>query len=529
MLESMRENSNGGVEEILETIKEASQILSERTGDREVLREILEVLEKKLRMLRGTIMLVSADGSELGLEAVHAATPVVSGDARYRKGEGVTGLVLEKGIPSIIPDIASESRFQNRIYKNRPKESGPLSFICVPVKIGREILGTLSVDVESKPMEVLRCYSRLLEIIASLISADIKARRIRRIEKEILEKENRRLHLALKDISGPEKILGKSKSMQEVYTRIHQVAASDTTVVIRGGSGTGKEMIAGAIHFMSNRAKGPFLKVNCASLNENLLESELFGHEKGAFTGAQFQRKGIIEESENGTLFLDEIGDMPLSLQVKMLRVLQEKEFQRMGSAKVIKANVRFITATHRPLEQMIREGSFRQDLFYRIHVFPIHVPSLGERREDILLLADHFIKKFSLKNSKDVRRISTAAIESLLAYHWPGNVRELENAIEFAVLVADGHVLHAHHLPPSIQMPDKTAEKSEIMDLKNRVRVMEKDLIIDALKRSRGNVSAAGRELGLGERVVRYKISQLDINIRQFCPWNDSTEQSRK
>ena len=522
MLKETEESKDEGFEEILGTISEAARILSERTGDREVIKDILEVLRKRHGMLRGTIMLVSEDGSELGLDAVHAELPVSNGEVKYRKGEGVTGLVLETGAPSIIPDIALETRFQNRIYKDRLRENGSLSFICVPVKIGNEILGTFSVDMECKPLTTLSIYCRVLEIVASLISADIKARRIRRIEKENLEKENQRLHLALKDISGPEKILGRSKSIQEVYTRIHKVAPSETTVLIRGESGTGKEMIAGAIHFLSNRSKGPFLKINCASLNENLLESELFGHEKGAFTGAQYQRKGIVEEAENGTLFLDEIGDMSPALQVKMLRVLQEKEFQRMGSSKVIKANVRFIAATHRPLEKMIQEGTFRQDLFYRIHVFPIRVPSLGERREDILLLADHFIKSFSVKNNKDVRRISTAAIESLLAYHWPGNVRELENAIEFAVLLADGHVLHAHHLPPSIQMPDKRTEKNEIMDLKNRVRVMEKDLIIDALKRSRGNISAAGRELGLGERVVRYKIIQLGINVNQFCPWEN-------
>jgi Nif-specific regulatory protein len=304
--------------------------------------------------------------------------------------------------------------------------------------------------------------------------------------------------------------------MRAVYQAIHQVAASDTTVLIRGESGTGKELVAHAIHYSSPRAKGPFVKVNCAALSENLLESELFGHEKGAFTGAIATRKGRIEEAEGGTLFLDEIGDFSAATQVRVLRVLQEREFERVGSNRTQKANVRILAATNRDLEQAVETGRFRQDLYYRVNVFPIFLPPLRERKDDILLLADHFVEKHAARMVKDVRRISTPAINMMVAYHWPGNVRELENCIERAVLLSTDGVIHGHHLPPTLQTSD-ASDTVGTGTLQERVAVFERDILVDALKRSGGNIAAAAKDLGTTPRILGYKTKQLGLDYRRF------------
>jgi Nif-specific regulatory protein len=305
--------------------------------------------------------------------------------------------------------------------------------------------------------------------------------------------------------------------MRDVYRQIHQVSRSDTTVLIRGESGTGKELVAHAIHYASLRADGPFIKINCAALNENLLESELFGHEKGAFTGAIQTRKGRLEEGNNGTIFLDEIGDFSPAIQVKLLRVLQEREFERVGSNRTSKTNARIITATSRDLEKCVDQGTFRQDLYYRINVFPIFLPPLRERKDDILLLADFFVERYSKKLGKDVRRITTPAINMMVSYHWPGNVRELENCIERAVLLSSDGVIHGHHLPPTLQTSDASGTAG-IGSLKERVNLFERDLIIDALKRCDGNLAAAARDLKTTARIMRYKVRELDIDYRRYC-----------
>jgi Nif-specific regulatory protein len=300
--------------------------------------------------------------------------------------------------------------------------------------------------------------------------------------------------------------------MRGVYQEIHQVARSDTTVLIRGDSGTGKELVAHAIHYASRRARGPFLKVNCAALSEGLLESELFGHEKGAFTGAIQLRKGRIEGAEGGTLFLDEIGDFSPATQVKLLRVLQEHEFERVGSSKMRRANVRIIAATSRNLEQAVEEAAFRQDLYYRVNVFPIFLPPLRDRKDDILLLADHFVEIYSKKMGKDVRRISTPAINMMTAYHWPGNVRELENCIERAVLLSGDRVIRAHHLPPTLQTSEATGTVGT-GSLAERVALFEREIIVDALKRSGGKMAPAARDLATTPRILAYRVDKLGID----------------
>jgi Nif-specific regulatory protein len=304
--------------------------------------------------------------------------------------------------------------------------------------------------------------------------------------------------------------------MREVFQMISQVCRSNATVLIRGESGTGKELVANAIHFNSPRATHAFVKVNCAALPVTLIESELFGHEKGAFTGAIKQKRGKFELANKGTIFLDEIGSIGLDVQANLLRVLQEKEFERVGGTQTIKADVRIIAATSKNLEQAVEDETFRGDLYYRLNVFPIYLPPMRERKTDILLLADHFLENYAQENKKDIRRFSTPAIDMLMQYHWPGNVRELENCIERAVLLCEGGVIRSYHLPPTLQ----TGEQSDTVptrSLDEAVTSLEKEMIIDALKNTRGNMAMAAELLQTTVRKFVYKVKKHGVDFRQY------------
>lgn len=503
-------------EKQLEALTLVSEILASNTGQKQMLEEILLVLEKSLTFLRGTILLLSKDKCILSVEAVTENTTGINHDVRYMRGEGIVGKVVATGQISIIPKISEEPQFRDRIHRRREFSTEDFSFICVPIKIENEIVGTLSTDIPYSLQLNLSSEVKVLSIVSSMIANHVKARRVAKHEREILEDEILRLRHALGDNFKPENIIGNSKGIRDAFLKVHRVSKTNTTVLIRGESGTGKELIASAIHFGSSRANEKFVKVNCAALNENLLESELFGHEKGSFTGASALRIGRIEEAEGGTLFLDEFGEISQSLQIKLLRFLQEKEFQRVGSNVTIKADVRIIAATNRNLEKAIRESLFRSDLYYRINVFPIFLPPLRERKEDILPLANHFITKFSRKLNKPIRRISTMAISMLMDYHWPGNIRELENCIEHAIIVCDNNVIHGYDLPATLQMPNSN-EVKQIGNLRSRINSLERDTIIDALKHAHGNISIAAKELGYTSRMIRYRIERLKIDYKQY------------
>jgi Nif-specific regulatory protein len=496
----------------MEVLADIGQLLSTQSGQRQMLADVLQELEQELGMIRGTIMLLSSDESELFVAVASNVSNEDCASIRYRRGEGVIGSVIQTGQVAIIPSISEEPRFINRIHqREQGGKAADGSFICVPIRLGSEVVGTLSVDLSVANAEYLRGRAKFLGIVASMIAYDVKSRRVEAFQRQHLEAENLRLRNALKEQFRPENIIGNSNVMREMYLKIHQVAASDTTVLIRGESGTGKELVASAVHYNSPRAQRSLVKVNCAALSESLLESELFGHEKGAFTGALYARAGRLEEAEGGTLFLDEIGDFSPGIQVKLLRVLQEREFERVGSNKTIKADVRIIAATNQDLEACVASGLFRQDLYYRINVFPIFLPPLRERKDDILQLADHFVARYAKKMGKEVRRISTPAINMMFSYHWPGNVRELENCIEYAVLLSTDGVIHGHNLPPTLQLPGPS-EASDQGQLRSRVRVLEKDMLVDALKSCDGNVAAAARQLGITPRMARYKLKQQGI-----------------
>ncbi len=344
------------------------------------------------------------------------------------------------------------------------------------------------------------------------LNLDELLHRVHRVrERHHLVRENRELREALTERHRVEGIVGDSGQMQEVLSLVRRVAPSDATVLIRGESGTGKELIARALHYASPRAAGPLVKVNCAALAESLLEAELFGHEKGAFTGAIASRKGRFELADGGSIFLDEIGDLPPHLQVKLLRVLQEREFERVGSSRPVKVDVRLLAATHRNLEALVREGRFRDDLYYRINVVTIMLPPLRERREDLSPLIDHFLRTFAEKNGKTVRGMTREAREALLRYDYPGNIRELENLMERAVVLTRDDVIGMEDLPLTLEAP--AAPSGERAGLIAAVEGLERRMMREALAKAEGTQTRAAELLGISERVLRYKLRKYGLS----------------
>ncbi|MEZ5344657.1 MAG: sigma 54-interacting transcriptional regulator [Pyrinomonadaceae bacterium] len=388
--------------------------------------------------------------------------------------------------------------------------------LCVPVILSDKCLGLLAVETGPDTHGEDKHDETVFSLIASMIAQTLRIDYAVAEERQRLLEENTSLKNELKKKYDFSNIIGNSSEIRQVYEQVTQVARSNATVLLRGESGTGKELIAHAIHYNSLRSKKPFVVVNCAALPEALIESELFGYEKGAFTGADKRKIGRFEMADGGTLFLDEIGDLPPQTQVKLLRVLQERKFERLGGTETLAVNVRLITATNKNLENEIADGNFREDLFYRLNVFTIFLPPLRKRKSDILLLAEHFLEKYEIEHNKRVRRISTPAIDMLTCYHFPGNVRELENAIERAVLVCDSNVIHGHHLPPTLQTADVTGTVTDL-SLTSAVETFEKDMIRDALKTTKGNVAQASKHLNSTERVIGYKIKKYNINPRDF------------
>ncbi|MGD9368560.1 MAG: sigma 54-interacting transcriptional regulator, partial [Desulfobacteraceae bacterium] len=400
--------------------------------------------------------------------------------------------------------------------RKKVKGIDELSFICVPIKKGKQVIGALSVDRKYEKGYALKEGQKLLSVVATMIAQHVINLETIRREKEQLRDENKRLRNELENKYRITNIVGNSNKMREVYQMISQVCKSNATVLIRGESGTGKELVANSVHYNSNRAKGPFVKVNCAAIPANLIESELFGHEKGAFTGAIKQKLGKFELAHKGTIFLDEIGSIGLDVQANLLRVLQEKEFERVGGQRTMKVDVRIVAATNKNLENAVEEGTFRGDLYYRLNVFPIYMPPLRERKTDILLLADFFLEKYAKENNKEIKRFSTPAIDMLMAYHWPGNVRELENCIERSVLLCDGGVIHSYHLPPTLQTGTESDTLPEL-SLEDAVANLEREMIIDALKNTRGNITTAAQILKTTVRKFAYKAQKYGIHYRHY------------
>ena len=507
----------------LTSLLDVSQALASPVNLKSAFHRVLEMLERYHGTSRSVIALPRDDGRRLFL---HASIGIRTPHADAPLGGALAQQVFDSGRPVVVPRVSQEPMLADLVARNAKTtrstvrsgsiDDNDLTYICVPVQQSRQCRGVLEVELAFRSD---RNYDRTMKfygVVGSMLAQALKMQSLLEQDRQRLVNENDRLRDELRERYDFSHILGTSGAMRQVCEQVVQVARTNTTVLIRGESGTGKELIAQAIHYNSLRARQAFVKVSCGALPETLIESELFGYEKGAFTGAEQRKKGRFELADGGTLLLDEIGDINLATQVKLLRVLQEREFERLGGTEPLKVDVRVIAATNKDLESVVASGSFRQDLLYRLNVFTIFVPPLRERKSDVLLLADHFVEKLSTDHGKQVKRISTPAIDALVSYHWPGNVRELQNVIERAVLVCDGQVIHLHHLPPTLQTAEGSGTANS-QSLGDAVAGFERDLIEDALKMARGNRARAARLLQATRRIVNYKISQYGIDWKRY------------
>ncbi|MEZ0343918.1 MAG: sigma 54-interacting transcriptional regulator [Caldimicrobium sp.] len=486
---------------------EVSRVLSSSFNLKENLYRAMEILSDYLDMRRGTITLLDRETGELRIEVAYGLTSEQIARGRYKIGEGIVGRVVERGEPMVVPDIGKEPLFLNRTGARIEKDN--ISFLCVPIKFKDEILGVLSVDRIFDETISFEEDLRVLEIVATLISQALKLYHAfyeERARREELEQE-------LKERYAFQNIIYASPEMKEIIKTALKVAPTKATVLLRGESGTGKELLARAIHYASPRAKNPFVAINCAAIPETLLEAELFGYEKGAFTGAFTSKKGKFELADGGTIFLDEVGDLPLSLQGKLLRVIQEQAFERLGGTKTVKVDVRIIAATHRNLEEMVERGEFREDLYWRLNVVPIFIPPLRERKKDIPLLVDYFIKKFNQIYGKDIK-IKPEALEILLDYPFPGNVRELENLIERLILLAEGQWIEEEALQRILKVKTVIPSSPKKEGLLKELEKIEKERILKVLEECNFNQSKAAKILGLTRRQLSYRLQKYLKNV---------------
>ena len=510
----------------LSTLYEISKILGSSLDLEQSLTGILRILNSFMGMRKGTILLYDVKTGELSIRLALGMTSEEMARGKYQMGEGILGKVMQHGLPMVIPDIGQEPQFLDRTQSRGDLRAQPIAFIAVPIKVGGETVGVLSVDRLFGQAISFEEDVRVLAIVASLIGQAVNLQQHVMREREGLLEQTRSLQQALRTRYRLDNIVGRSKRMGEIYEAVEQVSQTRATVLLRGESGTGKELIARAIHYNSPRASGPFVKLNCAALPQSLLESELFGHEKGAFTGATAAKKGRFELADGGSLFLDEIGDIPMTVQVKLLRVLQERCFERVGGTKTIAVDVRIIAATNQDLESAIVRGEFREDLYYRLNVVPVLLPPLRERREDIPLLIEHFLAKYNRENNRKIR-ITGRVLQALLDYDWPGNVRELENSVERMVVMSRRRLVLPDDLPLPIAPGPDESEGGRIRPpaIRGRgatgqpttgglstLRDLERQQIIRALTQANGVQAKAAALLGITPRQLGYRLRRYGV-----------------
>ena len=460
---------------------------------------VLEMIFEVMPVERAAILLVGQNPDEF-ISGTHREKGSDTSHP-FRISRTIARQVLREGVAVMGNDVLTDRTFE-------PSESMVLSqirsLLCVPLTVFGTKLGVIYADTTHPGAHLDEDHLHFLTAIASVVAVALEHARY----VEWLEGENRRLQ---EEINIEHDMIGESGRMRDIYQFIGRVAAFDSTVLIRGESGTGKELVARAIHRNSKRAGRPFVAINCAALTESLLESELFGHEKGAFTGAIAQKKGKIEVADSGTLFLDEIGELAPTLQAKLLRVLQEREFDRVGGTRPIKVDIRLIAATNRNIEEAIKTAGFRQDLFYRLNVVSVNLPSLRDRREDIPLLATYFIQKYSREATRPVAGISPEAHALLKQYDWPGNVRELENAVERAVVLGSSDHIRPEDLPEAL-VERKEPSSSNILRYHDTVNSVKRQLIIKAVQQAGGNFTEAAKLLNLHPNYLHRLIRNMDI-----------------
>lgn len=507
------------LESQLAALFEVSSVLSRSLNLRQTLREVLGVLHDRVCMRHGLVCLLDEERGELLVSALHARDAEPFAKISYQPGEGVMGRILSTNAPWILPRVADEPRFLDRLHLYDPERP----FIGVPIRVGEE--QAIGVFAAQPPAGdgLLADRARFLEMVANLIGQAVRLARSVEAERQALREERDTLRREVKGTHGFDSIIGRADAMRLVFEQVRQVAKWNTTVLIRGESGTGKELIANAIHYNSPRARASFVKLNCAALPDNLLESELFGHEKGAFTGAIAQRKGRFEQADGGTLFLDEIGEITPAFQAKLLRVLQEGEFERVGGGRTLKVDVRVIAATNRDLEAEVRAGDFREDLYYRLNVMPIRMPALRERIEDVPDLARFLVNKVARMQGRELS-ITDSALRVLMRYDWPGNVRELENCMERAAVMSENGTIDrdvirltgidVHAAGPDV-IPSVAPVGSQI-DF-NDPDLGERERVIAALEQAGWVQAKAARLLNMTPRQIAYRIQTLNIRMRQF------------
>jgi Nif-specific regulatory protein len=508
------------LESQLAALFEVSSVLSRSLDLNQTLREVLGALHQQGRLCKGMVSLVDQETGDLLVCAVHEDGVAPFRSVRYQPGEGIIGRILERNRPWIVPRVGDEPRFLDRlgIYDAR------LPFIGVPIRIGEE--RPVGVFAAQPPVGdgLLDQRARFLEMVANLIGQTVRLSHRVEDERRQLEEERDKLRRQVRGDHGFDSVIGHTDAMRLVFEQVRQVAKWSTTVLIRGESGTGKELVANAIHYNSPRARNPFVKLNCAALPDTLLESELFGHEKGAFTGATAQRKGRFEQADGGTLFLDEIGEISRAFQAKLLRVLQEGELERVGGSRTLRVDVRIIAATNRDLEAEVRSGDFREDLYYRLNVMPIFMPSLRERVEDVPDLARFLAVKIGKVQGRELT-VTDSAVRVLMRHDWPGNVRELENCLERAAVMSEKGIIDRDVIQlAGLNVSGAESEAPAPVPAVERQRVDlddpeldERERVIAALEEAGWVQAKAARLLDMTPRQIAYRIQTLNIKVRQY------------
>jgi Nif-specific regulatory protein len=536
--DALKSSAASDAERELSVLTDIAHTLSSTLDLKQAFGKIMQTISDRLDMHRGTLVLLDDSTGRLKTEIAHGLSAEDVERNKFALGEGVTGNVVATGRPRVIADLSREPDFLNKTGRlaRSNNASVPTSFICVPIKIESRTIGALACDKPYSNDAQLAEDQTFLEIIAAFLAQAIQINSMVMRHKEELLEENAQLKAQVRDRFRFENIIGDSPAMHEVFNVVGQVANSRATVLLLGETGTGKEMIAKAIHYNSPRRDKAFIRVNCGALTGTLLESELFGHVKGSFTGAIRDKIGRFEAADAGTIFLDEIGTMEPQLQVKLLRVLQEREFERVGDTQVVKVDVRVIAATNVDLQEEVARGGFREDLFYRLNVVSIYLPPLRNRREDIPRLIDFFLDKYNEVNNRRLRRINKELINTLLRYPWPGNVRELENAIERAVVLSTSEDFTEELLPLSVRMfaqQRKSTQSSESIETLTRrlsdqaiaeyelregeiyqlvIDQIEHALIDRALARCSGVKTKAADFLGINRNTLNKKVKDLGI-----------------
>ena len=518
-------------------LQEASRILGSSLELEELFGQVMRLLQQRLNVRHATLVRRDESHERLHIAAAIGLSEAEQARGWYDIGEGMTGQVVATGQPRVVPDVAAEPDFLDRTGVMASSDGDqPMSFVCVPITWEQQIDGAISV---AKPFEddaTLAADARLISILAANIALAIRINQMVQLEKDQWRQQTEQLQENLRGKFRFENIIGSSAAMMEVFATIGIVASSRATCLLLGETGTGKELIAKAIHYNSPRRDGPFIRVNCGALSETLLESELFGHVKGSFTGALRDKIGRFEAADGGSLFLDEIGTLDPQLQIKLLRVLQEREFERVGDHHTIKVDVRVIAATNLDLEQEVQRNRFREDLYYRLNVVTIHLPPLRNRREDVPRLIDHFLDKYNDENGRNLRKINRELMSALQRYPWPGNVRELENAIERAVVLSQSDTFVDELLPMQIRMfmhqgrGNAEAETIESLSRKLAGQAVEEyelregevyDLVINEIERQlitrslerHGNVKTKSADfLGINRNTLNKKVKELGI-----------------